>query len=278
MVKSGKERSNKFNAKHDPETIMLRIKALQNFSIKGFTEPAQQHAYVDENIAEWIAETPLPFGKRGVLLDFVKQIAWKWAFLPDVEKEFWHQKWFEAGFPEDLWQRIDAKNSEIIKFRKTYKSHNIIVSYETDVFPYPDEDVNPKDQDYVLNDEVNPSDVEVYTQNVWRQKGISFGHVDYMYVWSEAKMDETLPINTTYEMVQPLIYDKTIKIFAHITEPYQSPLDRTPVLSTSYETENGETEKASKPLGLTTSNVNSQLASPSKTSNINISYDTQVTP
>lgn len=114
MVKEGSDRSTKFSEKHDPDVIMLRIKALQNFSIDKFQIPSQQAYRVDNNLSKWLDVQELKFGQKGTCYDFLKKVVWKWDILTDYEKAMLKQEWLDKGLPETVWDKIDAKHTEII--------------------------------------------------------------------------------------------------------------------------------------------------------------------
>jgi hypothetical protein len=113
VVKEGAERSEKFSAKHDPDVIMLRIKALQNFSIDKFQIPAQQAYIIDNNLAHWLDVEDLKYGQCGNCYDFLRKIVWKWTLLTDYEKDILLQEWLAKGLPQSVWDKIDAKATEI---------------------------------------------------------------------------------------------------------------------------------------------------------------------
>lgn len=277
MGKAGSIRSAKFSEKHDPKVIMYRIKSQQKASALKFVDPARQHSMVDENLAEWLSETPLAFGERGTLFDFVREIVWKWGILTDIDKAALHVEWIAKGLPENLWLKIEPKYLEIIGFHLTHNSQNIIVTFEADVFPYPKENVNPIEDDYIVQYEVLPLPIEDYVQPYWRQKTVKYGSCDYITDWCKRGMDIIPTVLTSIETVEPLIYDKTVSIFAFLTEPYQSPLDKAPILATTFEAESGEDKGKSKEIGVLTSESSVTLASPSVSPNINITYETEVT-
>lgn len=277
MVKSGAERSDKTTAKYDPEVIMLRIKALQNYSKRLFPKPSEQSFRLDENLEVWATEFNLPYGMRGSLYTFVKDIIWIWNELTDLDKDYLHQKWITKGLPQELWDRLPSKYSEITAIAITRNSGNISVKYETDVFPYSEEDINPEETDYVLNDEQLPEEPELYTQNYWRQETIKYHNLDYLCVWSDTKMDQSVGIDLLIETVQPLLCDKNVTINCYMTEPYQSPQNKTNAIGTSYVVESGSETKTEKTKTMTTRNVNDVLASIPSQTNINTTYVTQVT-
>lgn len=277
MVKQGKDRSAKFSAKHDPKVIMYRIKAIQEKMKAKFPVPSEQAFYVDENVRLWLQEFPLDYGQKASLLDLVKELVWKWPTLTDADKAVYYAKWIEKGLPEEIWLRMAFKNNEVLSVTKTRLAHNLMVSFEADVFPYPEEYINPILEDYVQSKEILPLPIEVYTQDVWRQKTDKYGDVDYLCVWSALGMNKTLGIDLIIETVQPLLFEKTLQINCFIDTPYQSPLDRSASISTSHETESGEDKGQDETEELESANENTVLASPVVSSSINISYDTQVT-
>ena len=191
MVKSGAERAEKAKEKYDVDVIMLRIKALQNFSIDKFALPSQQQAVLDENLQQWINEEKLGFGARARLFDFVRKIVWKWENLTEEAKNLLHQQWLEQGLPESIWQKLQAKHNEITTLSKTYQTQNITVLYETDVFPYPQENINPSENDFIIDYEQLKEATEVYTQNFWRQQHLTYGNCDYMISWVASMTDQT---------------------------------------------------------------------------------------
>jgi len=277
MVKKGSTRSAKFSAKHDPKVIMYRVKALQNRARINFIDAALQHQIVDENLAEWLTEANLKYGQRGSLYDFIRKVVWDWLIITDGDKAILHQQWLDKGLPEALWLKIEAKYLEITGFHKTYNSKNIMVTFEADVFPYPSEDVNPLETDYVQPNEILPLPTEDYVQSFWRQKTVKYGSCDYICYWYDALMDKYPTVQVTIETVQPLLYDKSVSIFAHLTEPYQSPLDKFPVLESSYEVWSSIYPPTTMNVQLQTSERDTAQIGSSKTPNINISYTTEVT-
>jgi hypothetical protein len=277
MVKQGDERSSKFSVKHDPLVIMYRLKSLQNMAHLNFVDAALQHQLVDENLAAWLTEANLKYGQRSVLYDFIRKVVWKWVTMSDITKDILHDQWLDKGLPESLWLKIEAKYSEVTTFHSTYNSRNIMVTFETDVFPYPEQNVNPVETDYVQPNEVLPIPTEDYVQHFWRQKTVKYGSVNYICYWYDALMDKYPTVLTIIETVEPLLYDKSVSIFAHLTEPYQSPLDKFPFLETSYDILESIIPYTTKNVQLQTSERNTSQEGLSKTPNINISYTTEVT-
>jgi hypothetical protein len=212
MVKSGSDRSAKTSAKYDPFVNMLRTKRLQNLAKFKFVMASNQQKLLDQELASWLAESSLTFGQRGYLFDLVKKLIWKWESFSDEDKHMYHNTWIDKGLPESLWLKLDAKFDEITSFTKTKNSKNIIVTFETDVFPYPAIDVNPVQTDYVKSHEVLPVPTEDYTQTPWRQKTVKYGSVDYKSFWSNTRMNKTIGLQTLIETVEPLKVDKNVQI------------------------------------------------------------------
>lgn len=285
MVKKGKDRSAKSSAKYDPKVTMYRLKSLQNMAHRDFSSVALQHQLVDENLAEWLTEANLKYGQRGSLYDLVRKVAWNWLIMSDETKAVIHALWIAKGLPESLWLKIENKYYEITGQNVTYRSKSIMVTFEADLFPYPDQELNPQQRDYVLFSEVLPLPVEdfaqhsteEYGQHYWRQKTVKYGNVDYLYFWEQKMTDKIALVSATIETVEPLLYEKTLQIFAHITDPYPSPFDKTPEIDATYSTLLTDFIVAGSPPSPFTSNMTKLQAGESETKNIAVSFETELT-
>lgn len=117
MVKSGTERAKKFAEKHEPNTIMLRIKRAQEAMKQKFQIPAMQDYYIDKNVLEWIEALGLPFGKAGALMDLTKIYVWIIADMNATDIEAMHLAFISKGFTELQYEQwlvhLYAKQIEI---------------------------------------------------------------------------------------------------------------------------------------------------------------------
>jgi hypothetical protein len=276
LVKEGKVRSAKFSAKHDPKVIMYRLKSLQNLAHMNFVDAAIQHQLIDENLAEWLTEANLKYGQRGSLYDLVKKVAWNWLILDNVVKAALHEQWIAKGLPESLWLKIENKYYEFSSFHTSYGSKNIMVAYETDVFPYPLESLEDQKQNFMLLFEVLGIDPYSYVQGYWRQKTVKYSSVSFMYYWEKRMTDKNAVLSTVIETVQPLIFEKSVQVFAHITDPYPSPFDKFPVLEAKYSTLLTAFIVAGNPPSPHTSSATNVQTGESESKNVAASFTTSV--
>ena len=223
MVKSGSERSAKYAMKYDAYVLMLRSKLLRGQAILDMLNRGSQANYLlDSNIAAWLQEFPLAYGQRGDFYDMVRSVLSKWDMLSETDKANLQTKWLLKGFPIEIWNRLETKHNELTTFQLTHNFHNIKVRYETDVFPYPSiaeqQEENLADSPFLINPildfqldyETMPSEKEIYSQNYWRQQNIKYGSCDFNYVWTDAKMDKILNLQTIIDNLEPLRVDKTV--------------------------------------------------------------------
>lgn len=113
MVRTGKDRSEKYSEKFDPYVLMLRSKKRFQTANETFDAAAFQHYILDKNIVQWLSEVSLKFGEKGTLYDFAKFVISRWEILDPIAKEVLHQKWLSKGLTQELWDKILAKRIEI---------------------------------------------------------------------------------------------------------------------------------------------------------------------
>lgn len=175
MVKEGSERAKKFAVKHDPDLIMLRWKALRDFSIKRFYVAATKQFLLDDNIKTLIDRYVLPYGQAGTFMDLVRKFVYSWGYLSDSQKESLKQEWIAKGFPEELFDRIALKYYEMQHYITQRPTTDMVLLWFAELDPYPLEAIAPKEEDPTT---IIETEYEVETplnMPYWRQEGYKEG-------------------------------------------------------------------------------------------------------
>jgi hypothetical protein len=106
LVKSGSDRSTKFDAKYDVKVIMMRIKAQQNAMKALFQKAAFDFEISDLSLEMLMEQLDLKFGQFGELSDILKGFLWRYDTLSVADLEALHQKLLAKGYTEDEWNLI----------------------------------------------------------------------------------------------------------------------------------------------------------------------------
>jgi len=171
MPKKGSKRAKKFTVKHDPDLLMLRWKALRDFSIKRFYITPIKHFQLDDNIRTLIERYVLPFGKAGTFMDLVRKLVYSWGYLTDSQKAVLREEWIAKGFPEELFDKIADKYNELQNFISQRPTTDMVLSWFLELEPYPQEAYMPKEEDQTIKTE---TDYETETAKItpyWKQEG-----------------------------------------------------------------------------------------------------------
>jgi hypothetical protein len=176
MPKKGSKRAKKFSVKHDPNLIMLRWKALRDWSITKFRQATERHATLDDNISQVFNTYILPYATRGNYMDKVRKIVYAWDSLTDYEKQVLKQDWIREGLPEELFDKIAFKHSEISLFMLKYDYNNIKLTFETEISPIPQETLFPLDEDSITKIYETPTTPETKPlYPIWKQTRTVYG-------------------------------------------------------------------------------------------------------
>jgi len=175
MVKKGKARSDKFKAKHDPDAIMLRWKALRDFSIKRFYITPIKHFLLDDNVRTLINRYILPYGQAGAFMDLMRKLVNSWVYLTEDQKEALKQEWISKGFPEELFDKITEKYKELQNYISQTPTIDMVLMWYAELDPYPSEAYAPKEEDPTVKTE---TEYQVDTAKItpyWKQEGYKEG-------------------------------------------------------------------------------------------------------
>lgn len=171
MPKKGSERAKKFVTKHDPDLIMLRWKALRDFSIKRFYLTPIKHFQLDDNIQTLIQRYVLPFGQAGTFMDLVRKLVYSWGYLTDSQKALLKQEWIAKGLPEELFDKIAEKYNELQNFISQHPTTDMVLSWYSELDPYPQEAYTPKEEDQTVKSETEYETGTAKITPYWKQEG-----------------------------------------------------------------------------------------------------------
>jgi len=175
MPKKGESRSKKFSIKHDPNVIMLRWKALRDFSLKRFYLTPEKHFQLDDEIRTLIDRYLVPYGKAGEFMDFVRKLVYMWEMLSDVQKTYYRQQWIEKGFPVELFDKLTQYYYVLANKVTVYVKNNMVLWFFAELSPIPQEAYAPKEEDYTKILEVEYETYTPKTQDYWFQYAMSIG-------------------------------------------------------------------------------------------------------
>jgi hypothetical protein len=193
MPKKGSKRAEKFAVKHDPDLILLRWKALQDFSIKRFYLTPIQHFQLDDNIKTLIERYKIPYGQAGTFMDLIRKFVYMWQYLTDNEKLLLKQEWIAKGLPEELFNKVEDKYNELKNFFSQKPTGDMALIWYAELNPYPREAYAPKDEDQTTKTE---TDYETGTAKItpyWKQQGYKKGFLLRKLVSVFKGQDKQLP-------------------------------------------------------------------------------------
>jgi hypothetical protein len=171
MPKKGSKRAEKFTVKHEPNLLMLRWKALRDFSIKKFYITPIKHFQLDDNIRVLIERYVLPFGKAGEFMDLVRKLVYSWGYLTDAQKSLLRQEWIAKGLPEELFDKIADKYYELQNFISQRPTTDMVLSWYLELEPYPQEAYVPKEEDQTVKTETEYETETAKITPYWKQEG-----------------------------------------------------------------------------------------------------------
>jgi hypothetical protein len=175
MVKEGSLRAKKFKVKHDPDVILLRWKALRDWSIKRFYVAANIHFLVDDNIKVLIDRYVLPYGNAGDFMDLVRKFVNSWGYLTDLQKECLKQEWLSKGFPEELFDCIALKYYEMQHYITQHPTTDMALLWFSELDPYPPDAITPKEEDLTTKIETEYDSKPLLNMPYWKQEGYKKG-------------------------------------------------------------------------------------------------------
>jgi hypothetical protein len=175
MPKKGSKRAKKFATKHDPDLLLLRWKALQNFSKERYYVTAIKHFQLDDNIRTLIDRYILPYGQAGTFMDLVRKLVYTWGYLTDAQKELLKQQWIEKGFPEELFYKIADKYMELQNFITQRPINDMVLSWFAELNPYPQEAYTPQEEDQTIKIETTYETETAKIPPYWKQEGYKVG-------------------------------------------------------------------------------------------------------
>jgi hypothetical protein len=175
MVKEGSARAKKFKVKHDPDLIMLRWKALRDFSIKRFYVAATKQFLLDDNIRVLIERYVLPYGQAGTFMDLMRKFVYSWGYLTDLQKESLKQEWLSHDFPEELFDRIALKYYEMQNYITQHPTTDMVLLWFSELDPYPQEAITPKEEDLTTKIETEYDTKPLENMPYWKQEGYKEG-------------------------------------------------------------------------------------------------------
>jgi len=175
MVKKASARAKKFCVKHDPDLIMLRWKALRDFSIKRFYVAATIHFLIDDNIRTLIDRYVLPYGKAGDFMDLVRKLVNTWQYLTEDQKEALRQEWIDKGFPDELFDKIALKYYEMQHYITQHPTTDMVLLWFSELDPYPPDAITPKEEDLTTKIETEYDTKPLLNMPYWKQEGYKEG-------------------------------------------------------------------------------------------------------
>jgi hypothetical protein len=224
MPKKGSRRAEKFTVKHDPELLMLRWKALRDYSIKRFYITPIKHFQLDDNIRVLIERYILPFGKAGEFMDLVRKLVYSWGYLTDAQKSLLRQEWIAKGLPEELFNKIADKYYELQNFISQRPTTDMVLSWYVELEPYPQEAYTPKEEDQTVKTETVYETETAKITPYWKQEGHKEGFLLRKLANVFQGRDKQLPkiAFTLQSLRSDLGYDFMLQIPAIAIREYES--------------------------------------------------------
>jgi hypothetical protein len=223
MPKKGSKRAKKFTVKHDPNLLMLRWKALRDFSIKRFYITPIKHFQLDDNIRTLIERYVLPFGKAGTFMDLTRKLVYSWGYLTDSQKAVLREEWIAKGLPEELFDKIADKYNELQNFISQRPTTDMVLSWFLELEPYPQEAYTPKEEDQTIKTETEYETETAKITPYWKQEGHKEGFLLRKLVNVFKGRDEQLPeiAFTIQSLRSDLGYDFMLEIPAIAIREYE---------------------------------------------------------
>jgi hypothetical protein len=223
MPKKGSKRAKKFTVKHDPNLLMLRWKALRDFSIKKFYITPIKHFQLDDNIRTLIERYVLPFGKAGTFMDLTRKLVYSWGYLTDSQKAVLREEWIAKGLPEELFDKIADKYNELQNFISQRPTTDMVLSWFLELEPYPQEAYVPKEEDQTVKTETEYETETAKITPYWKQEGHKEGFLLRKLVNVFKGRDKQLPeiAFTIQSLRSDLGYDFMLEIPAIAIREYE---------------------------------------------------------
>jgi hypothetical protein len=223
MPKKGSKRAKKFTVKHDPNLLMLRWKALRDFSIKKFYITPIKHFQLDDNIRTLIERYVLPFGKAGTFMDLTRKLVYSWGYLTDSQKAVLREEWIAKGLPEELFDKIADKYNELQNFISQRPTTDMVLSWNLELEPYPQEAYVPKEEDQTMKTETEYETETAKITPYWKQEGHKEGFLLRKLVNVFQGRDKQLPeiAFTIQSFRSDLGYDFMLEIPAIAIREYE---------------------------------------------------------
>jgi len=223
MPKKGSKRAKKFTVKHDPDLLMLRWKALKDFSIKRFYLTPIKHFQLDDNIRVLIERYVLPFGKAGTFMDLLRKLVYSWGYLTDSQKVLLRQEWIAKGLPDELFDKIADKYYELQNFISQRPTVDMVLSWYLELNPIPQEAYVPKEEDQTIKTETEYETETAKITPYWKQEGHKEGFLLRKLVNVFQGRDKQLPeiAFTIQSLRSDLGYDFTLEIPAIAIREYE---------------------------------------------------------
>jgi hypothetical protein len=223
MPKKGSKRAKKFTVKHDPNLLMLRWKALRDFSIKKFYITPIKHFQLDDNIRTLIERYVLPFGKAGTFMDLTRKLVYSWGYLTDSQKAVLREEWIAKGLPEELFDKIADKYNELQNFISQRPTTDMVLSWYLELEPYPQEAYVPKEEDQTIKTETEYETETAKITPYWKQEGHKEGFLLRKLVNVFQGRDKQLPetVFTIQSLRSDLGYDFMLEIPAIAIREYE---------------------------------------------------------
>jgi hypothetical protein len=223
MPKKGSRRAKKFTVKHDPDLLMLRWKALRDFSIKRFYLTPIKHFQLDDNIRVLIERYVLPFGKAGTFMDLTRKLVYSWGYLTDSQKALLRQEWVAKGLPDELFDKIADKYNELQNFISQRPTVDMVLSWYVELNPIPQEAYTPKEEDQTIKTETEYETETAKITPYWKQEGHKEGFLLRKLVNVFQGRDRQLPeiVFTILSLRADLGRDLTLEIPAIAIREYE---------------------------------------------------------
>jgi hypothetical protein len=113
----------------------------------------------------------LPFGQAGTFMDLVRKLVYSWGYLTDSQKVLLKQEWIAKGLPEELFDKIAEKYNELQNFISQRPTTDMVLSWYSELNPYPSEAYAPKEEDQTVKTETEYETGTAKVTPYWKQEG-----------------------------------------------------------------------------------------------------------
>lgn len=207
----GKKRAEKFKAKHEPNVILLRWKALRDFNLQKIQTPQEQLSQALNLITMLIEKHKIKKQVKLTVINLLDKAINQWDFLPEFEKNAIIEQLLTFSCTNEIRDEIEYANKLIRQKEAQFIHAPIIVTLEANVFveePIYEEEIEEEAKIFGIN----------------QYKKVKNHKITYQSFGGECQTDQTIKIQTILTSFPTYDYQRDVKIKCWLNQPFLNDL------------------------------------------------------